>query len=177
MTRLISSQAILFLLLACASTQERAPDAVAFVSSGELTEGAAIPPDTRFVSSGQPDAAVLEALAEEGFTLVVDFRREGEDRGIDEKQTVESLGMSYANVPIGVPDGISLDNAAAFNQLIEQHEGRVFLHCGSGERAGAMFALRENLLGASDEDAMAAGKAAGLNRLEDTVRERLAEQE
>ncbi len=176
MTRLISSQAILFLLLACASTQERGPEAVAFVSSGELKEGAAIPSDTRFVSSGQPDEAVLQALAEEGFTLVVDFRRESEDRGIDEKETVERLGMAYANVPIGVPDGISLDNAAAFNQLIEQHEGRVFLHCGSGNRAGAMFALRESLLGASDEEAVAAGKAAGLTGLEDTVRERLGEE-
>ena len=114
--------------------------------------------------------------SEEGFTLVVDFRRESEDRGIDEQETVERLGMTYANVPVGVPDGISLDNAAEFNRLIEQHEGRVFLHCGSGGRAGAMFALRESLLGASDEEAVAAGKAAGLTRLEDTVRERLDEE-
>ncbi len=177
MTRLISSQAILFLLLACASTQERAPDSVAFVSSGDLKEGAAIPSDTRFVSSGQPDEAVLQALAEEGFTLVIDFRRESEDRGIDEKEIVERLGMTYANVPIGIPDGISLDNAAAFNQLIEQHDGRVFLHCGTGGRAGAMFALRESLLGASDEAAVAAGKTAGLSGLEDTVRERLEKQQ
>lgn len=176
MARLISSLAFLFLLLACASTQVDGIDFVVFVSSADLKEGAAIPTERRFLSSGQPDEAVLGALAAEGFTLVVDFRRESEDRGIDEEEAVKRLGMVYANVPIGVPDGISLDNAARLNQLIEENDGRVFLHCGSGNRAGAMFALRESLLGASDEDALAAGKAAGLTRLEDTVRQRLNEQ-
>ncbi len=176
MTKLISFLVSLLLLSACAGTRERGTDSVAFVNAGELKDGAAIPTEPRFVSSGQPDEAVLEALAEEGFTLVVDFRRESEDRGIDEQETVERLGMTYANVPIGGPDGVSLENAARFKQLIEDHEGRVFLHCGSGGRAGAMFALREKLLGASDEEALAAGKAAGLTGLEDTVRERLAEE-
>lgn len=175
MTRFIPFLAIPFLLLACATTQDRGIDSVAFVSSGDLKGGAAIPTEPRFVSSGQPDQAVLETLAQEGFTLVVDFRRESEDRGIDEQKAVESLGMTYANVPIGVPDGISVENAVRFDELIKQHDGRVFLHCGSGNRAGAMFAMRESLLGASEEDALAAGKAAGLTRLEDTVRERLAE--
>lgn len=176
MTRLILSLPLLCVLLACASTPDHGADSVAFVSAGDLQDGAAIPSGPRFVSSGQPDAAVLEILAAEGFTLVVDFRTESEDRGLDEKETVERLGMTYANVPIGVPDGISVENATRFDELIRQHDGRVFLHCGSGNRAGAMFALRESLLGASDEDAVAAGRAAGLTRLEDTVRERLAEE-
>ncbi len=176
MTKLILSLAPLFLLLACASTEERVADSVAFVSLADLREGAAIPSAPRFVSSGQPDEAVLEALAGEGFTLVVDFRRESEDRGIDEQEIVERLGMTYVNVPVSVPDGVDFDNAARLDQLVTDSDGRVFLHCGSGNRAAAMFALREKLLGASNEQALAAGKAAGLTRLEDTVRERLAEE-
>jgi len=39
------------------------------------------------------------------------------------------------------------------------------------------LALRESLNGASDEAALAYGRAAGLTGLEDVVRERLAEKE
>jgi uncharacterized protein (TIGR01244 family) len=176
MTKLISSLAFLFLLVACASTQEHGAEPVAFLSSDDLKAGAAIPAEVRFLSSGQPDELVLRALADEGFALVVDFRRESEDRGIDERETVEQLGMAYANVPVSVPDGVNFDNAARLNQLVAENEGRVFLHCGSGNRAAAIFALREKLLGASNEKALATGKAAGLTRLESTVRERLAEE-
>lgn len=176
MTRLISSLAFLLLLPACASIHDRGSDSVAFVSSGDLKETAEIPSEARIVSSGQPDLATLEAISAEGFTLVVDFRREAEDRGIDEKDAVERLGMRYVNVPVSVPDGISFDNAAKLEQLIEDNDGRVFLHCGTGNRAAAIVALRESLLGASDDDALAAGRAAGLTRLEETVRERLAEE-
>lgn len=175
MARLISSLTILCLLLACASTQERGSDAVAFVSSDELKAGAAIPAEPRLLSSGQPDEAVLEAIAAEGFALVIDFRRESEARGIEEQGIVERLGMAYANVPVSVPDGVSFENAAKLDSLIAQSDGRVFLHCSTGNRAAAMLALREKMLGASDEEALAVGKSAGLTRLEDTVRERLNE--
>ncbi|MDX1403639.1 MAG: sulfur transferase domain-containing protein [Woeseiaceae bacterium] len=176
MNRQIQSLAILALLANMASGQDSGHDSVAFVSPAEIAKGAAIPREPRFLSGSQPDQQVLEALAEEGVTLVIDFRGEGEDRGLDERQAVEQLGMRYANLPVNVPDGVSMENAEALNRLIEENEGRVFMHCGSGNRAGAMVALREKLLGASDEEAIAAGKAAGLTRLENTVRERLSEE-
>ncbi len=176
MTRLMTSLSILFLFVIAVNGQEHGSESVAYLGTADLRAGAPIPSEPRFLSGGQPDEAVLEAIAAAGFTLVVDFRGEDEDRGIDEKEIVERLGMSYVNVPVDVPDGVNFDNAATLNQLIEKNDGRVFLHCGSGNRAGAMFALRESLLGADDEEAVAAGKAAGLMRLENTVRQRLAEE-
>jgi hypothetical protein len=47
------------------------------------------------------------------------------------------------------------------------------MHCGSGNRVGAVLALRQSLNGASDEESIQYGKDAGLTRLEDVVRERL----
>ena len=49
------------------------------------------------------------------------------------------------------------------------------MHCASGNRVGALMALRASQNGASAEEAMAAGKAAGLTRLEPVVAKRLEE--
>jgi hypothetical protein len=48
------------------------------------------------------------------------------------------------------------------------------VHCASGNRVGALLALRANRLeGASPEDALELGLDAGLTRLEPAVREAL----
>jgi protein tyrosine phosphatase (PTP) superfamily phosphohydrolase (DUF442 family) len=84
--------------------------------------------------------------------------------------------MVYATVPIGGPSDVTFDNAAVLIQILDENEGRVFLHCSSGNRAGAIYALREKLLGATNDEAVAAGKAAGLTRLESVVTERIGEE-
>lgn len=117
----------------------------------------------------------MRALADAGFTTVVDLRMPREARGLDERETVEQLGMVYAPLPISGASDITFDNASALDQLLAETDGPVLLHCGSGNRVGALFALREKLLGASSDEALAAGKAAGLTRLESVVSERLAE--
>ncbi len=81
--------------------------------------------------------------------------------------------MVYATVPIGGPSDVTFDNAAVLIQILDENEGRVFLHCSSGNRVGAIYALREKLLGATNDEAVAMGTAAGLTRFENVVRERL----
>ena len=50
----------------------------------------------------------------------------------------------------------------------------VIIHCASGNRVGALLALRANLIqGKSASEALAFGKAAGLTTLEDAVKQRL----
>jgi len=51
----------------------------------------------------------------------------------------------------------------------------VLVHCGSGNRVGALLALRASLDGADDEKALALGREGGLSSLEGVVRERLDE--
>jgi protein tyrosine phosphatase (PTP) superfamily phosphohydrolase (DUF442 family) len=50
----------------------------------------------------------------------------------------------------------------------------VLIHCSSGNRAGALLALRAKLDGADNESALALGVAAGATRLQDTVKNKLA---
>ena len=126
-------------------------------------------------TGGQPDVAALEALAEAGYAAVIDLRRPEENRGIEEQAEVERLGMSYVSIPVDGADGVTYDNASLLDQVLEQTEGPVLIHCGSGNRAGALLSLREKLNGADNETALAVGRAGSLTRLEPVVIERLEE--
>ena len=82
-------------------------------------------------TAGQPDQAALENLAEAGYVAVIDLRGVDEDRGFDEKKTVEELGMSYVPLPISGGGDITYENASALDQLLAKINGPVLLHCAS----------------------------------------------
>ena len=129
------------------------------------------------VSSGQPSEADLETLAEQGYVAVIDLRGEGENRGYAEAAAAEAAGLEYTPLPIPNADAVDFDNARKLGELLDQYDGPVVVHCGSGNRVGALVALLEADRGASDEEALDAGRAAGLTRLEGLVKERLEESE
>jgi len=126
-------------------------------------------------SAGQPDEAALEVFADAGYATVIDLRGADEDRGLQEAAVVEDLGMHYVELPITGPEAISYANARKLDELIGLSGGPVLVHCGSGNRVGALLALRAKLHGADDESALQLGREAGLTRLEEVVRERLSE--
>jgi len=124
----------------------------------------------------QPDQAALEQARAAGYAAVIDLRTPAEDRGLpDERAAVESLGMSYITLPIAGAGDISFDNASELDRLLAQFDKPVYVHCASGNRAGALLALRAKLNGADDETAIEAGRETGLKGLEDVVRQRLQE--
>jgi protein tyrosine phosphatase (PTP) superfamily phosphohydrolase (DUF442 family) len=126
-------------------------------------------------SAGQPNEAALQVFADAGYVAVVDLRGVDEDRGVDEASIVGALGMHYANLPIQGRDAVNFENAKKLDELLAGFDGPVVVHCASGNRVGAMLALRAYSHGASEESALELGKDAGLTKLEDAVRERLAE--
>ena len=126
-------------------------------------------------TGGQPTAEDLERLKAEGVRTVIDLRGATEDRGYDQAAEVRRLGMDYIALPIAGKDDITPANAAALHALLEEHEGEVLLHCASGNRVGALLALAAvQVDGASAEEALTLGRAAGLKSLEPVVMERLA---
>jgi len=145
------------------------------VDLAKVTELGIVSPVDGVTSSGQPDEAALEVFADSGYATVIDLRGAGEDRGLAESAVVEDLGMHYVTLPIAGPEAISYENARKLDELIGQSGGPVLVHCGSGNRVGALLALRAKLHGADDESALQLGREGGLTRLEDVVRERLAE--
>lgn len=125
-------------------------------------------------SSGQPDEAALKVFSDSGYAAVIDLRGAGEDRGFDEQQVAEQLGLEYVSLPITEREAINFENATKLDQLLMQYDEPVLIHCGSGNRVGALLALRASLNGADDEAALATGREAGLTSLEAVVSERLA---
>ncbi|MDH3614138.1 MAG: sulfur transferase domain-containing protein [Gammaproteobacteria bacterium] len=144
------------------------------VDVGEVVAtGEAVPVDG-ITSSGQPDEAALRVFANAGYVAIIDMRGPDEDRGLDdERAVVQALGLDYVPFPITGRDEINFDTAKELDGLLRGIDGPVLLHCGSGNRVGAMLALRQSLHGADDDAAIAYGKDAGLTRLEPLVRERL----
>ncbi len=83
--------------------------------------------------------------------------------------------MDYVLFPIASREAINFENAAELDKLIESYDAPVLIHCGSGNRVGAMLALRQSLNGADDDAAIEYGKQGGLTGLEDLVKERFEE--
>jgi uncharacterized protein (TIGR01244 family) len=125
-------------------------------------------------TAGQPTGPQLEAAAREGFKSVIDLRAPNEDRGLDEEAVVKGLGMSYASLPVAGPDGVTFANAAALDRLLAKLEAPVLVHCSTGNRAGALLALRAKLGGADSAAALALGTSAGLKGLQPVVEQKLA---
>ncbi len=130
-------------------------------------------PFSGITTAGQPDADSLHALADLGYTAVIDLRGETEDRGLDEKTVVQELGMQYVSIPVSGSEGISFNNAQELDHVLAKVKGPVLVHCGSSNRVGALFALRAKLAGSSVDEALAIGRSAGLKSLEPVVVERL----
>lgn len=125
-------------------------------------------------AGGQPSAAQLRELAGQGVTTVIDLRQPGEDRGFDETAVAESLGLRYVRIPVADADDLQAANVRAVYNALQQSQGPVLLHCGSGNRAGAVLTLvnaqHEN---AGATQALELGRQAGLRSLEAATRERL----
>lgn len=126
-------------------------------------------------TSGQPDEAALAELADEGYVAVIDLRTPEEDRGLNERETVEDLGMRYVSLPVHGPEGISYENASALDAILNETGRPVLIHCSTGNRSGALLALRQRLLGATADDALEVGERGGMTSLRSTVEARLAE--
>lgn len=125
-------------------------------------------------TGGEPSQAQLEAIAAHGFRTVVSLRTDAEGSEI-EAPVVEGLGMRYAAIPVAGADGLTRAAAEALDRILDDPEaGPVAIFCGSGNRVGALLALRAAWLeGATPEEALRLGTDAGLTGLEPAVRSEL----
>lgn len=155
------------------SSADQAAEQIRKIDVASVAETGHVEPGLTVATSGQPDVAALERLSEAGYKAVVDLRGPGEHRGIDEQAVVEGLGMSYIPLPVSSGDDMSFETANALDAILQAAGGPVLVHCGSGNRAGALIALRASANGASPEEALAAGREAGLTRSESLVRAKL----
>ena len=126
--------------------------------------------------AGQPSAEQLAQLKQDGFSSVVNLRPASEQAGFNEQAEVGRLGLGYFHIPIADARALTREAVTALDEVLQARENLpVLVHCGSGNRAGALFALRAAWLeGASVPDAIEIGRLHGLTKLEDDVRRILA---
>jgi uncharacterized protein (TIGR01244 family) len=163
---LFSTLLVMFCTLIVACTP--LPPAAKVALETVVKEGA-VTPVNGLSTAGQPGADAFAVFAKSGYKTVIDLRGVKEERGLDEAAVLAKLKMSYVTLPIEGADDISFENAAKLDQLMSKAKGPVLLHCGSGNRVGALLALRESMHGQSDRFSLALGRRSGLTRLEDKV--------
>lgn len=174
------------LLIACSPEAEDATASLepeTAVQAAEITPTEPAPADllrngvmteAGVLAGGQPSPEQLAALADAGFRTIINMRLPDEE-GNTSAEAVEGLGMTYVTVPIEGAAGLSEESARAFSEVMSEVERPVVVHCGSGNRVGALFALKAFYVdGATAEEAIEIGLAAGMTRLEDAVRGHLA---
>jgi protein tyrosine phosphatase (PTP) superfamily phosphohydrolase (DUF442 family) len=84
--------------------------------------------------------------------------------------------MRYVHIPVAGADGLTRENVELLHSALAEarDEGPVLLHCGSGNRIGALLALRAAWIEGSDPyTALQYGLGTGLTGLEPKTRELL----
>lgn len=128
-------------------------------------------PEADRICGGQPGPEELGTAADSGVGCIINLRPESEDAGFDEPTKVETLGMAYHVLGIAGPEDLSVDNARKLDELLEQHANtKTLVHCASGNRVGALMALRAAWLQDKPKaEAMDIGRQWGLTKLEPMV--------
>lgn len=130
---------------------------------------------TDVLTGGQPSPAQLGAAQGAGYRTIINLRPADELKDWDEADRARALGLNYVSIPIAGAGDLTEAKARALADALDDIEGYpVMVHCGSGNRVGALFALKAAWIDGEDIDtALEIGRRAGLTSLEPVVRERL----
>lgn len=125
------------------------------------------------ISGGQPSEAQLKEAKDKGIKTVINLRSNKEkDAYAFEEESLKSLGLGYVHIPVQGLAGITQANMEALSKALDESPKPILLHCASGNRVGALFALKAVMKDKKSEaEAMEIGKAAGMTKLEEPVRE------
>ena len=131
----------------------------------------------RVVGGGQVDVEQFPAMAEDGYSLVVNLRSEAEPFPENEGELAQAAGMHYLHIPLGGGDLVET-HATQLAAILDTHgDGNVLIHCGSGNRVGALWGLHVALRdGLSSDQGVQTARDAGMQSedLADCVHEALS---
>lgn len=124
-------------------------------------------------AGGQPNADDVAALKEQGVRHIINLRTPGEGGQVVGSAGKED-GITYHRIPVAGAAGVTVENALRLDTLLtEIGDAPALLHCASGNRVGALIALRAGLAGSDPDEALQKGREWGLTSLEGVVKQRL----
>ncbi|MFW6087239.1 MAG: serine/threonine protein phosphatase [Myxococcota bacterium] len=132
-------------------------------------------PREGLITSGAPTEQQLVRAEERGIDRVISLQTRSEPGAAEERAIVERLGMKFVRIPVDGPEGVTKEAAEELHTALSNAEDQdVILHCASGNRSGALLALRAfHHEDKSVQEALELGRAAGMTSLEPIVRDQL----
>lgn len=122
---------------------------------------------------GQPSPEQFASAQRLGYKTIVNLRLPDEEDNTDPEQ-IRNLGMNYVSFPMTGSADLTEEKVREFAEALEAAETPMMVHCASGNRVGALFAMKAFYVdGLSPEEALEVGRKAGVTRAEPTVREKL----
>ncbi len=123
---------------------------------------------------GRPSALEFKKMSEGNYRTVIDLRSFAETGVEEDRQLIEKFGMTAINIEVAGAKGLTREATSAFDEALSSAEGPIVVCCASGNRVGALLALRAFWIqGKTVEESLTVGQLAGLIGLESTVRDLL----
>lgn len=172
MKHLLGIALVLAPLLSCAHDAGARPSKEILAEAASLEVRHASSPQPGLLCSGQLSEVQLRKLADEGFKTFINLRVPTEEGTGWEPDVTADLGVDYVNLPTEGAAGITEEQARALRAALDEAARPVAVYCGSSNRVGALYGLAVHFAdGKGAEEALDAGRSAGLTRLEPRVRE------
>jgi len=165
---------ILTLLASCSSeTTETNGDALSVATEIGLLNVNSLQPD--LILGGQPTVEQLKALKEAGVKNFISLRPETEDGAGWEETYANGRDIEFSRLPISGPGSLTKENVGIFSQLLnERGDETTVLYCASGNRVGAMLALKSFWIdGVDAETSFNLGVQSGMTSLTAAVSDML----
>jgi len=119
---------------------------------------------------GAPTEEHLEEAVRLGYTTFIDLRLPDEPEAMRARQVLARLNAPYQCIPVHGAGGLTKENACALDEAMNATPGPTLLFCRSGNRVGALLAMRAFLVhNTSAAEALRYGKACGMTKLQDAV--------
>ena len=90
------------------------------------------------IFAGQFEEADIPKLKEAGVTQVISLRKDNE-LDWDEAKVVKDAGLKHVSVSFQTADELSDEKIAELRELLGGTDGKTMLHCGGGNRVGAVW--------------------------------------
>lgn len=116
-----------------------------------------------FAVAPQIELDDLQAVAAQGFRLVINNRPDGEAPGqptsVEMEAAARAAGLDYRYIPVRGGPGPA--EVAAVNQAVSEAGGPVLAFCRSGTRSIVTWSLAQLMAGAPRDELVALGRGAG----------------
>ena len=121
--------------------------------------------DDRVAVTGQLKPADMKAVADAGFTAVVNNRPDGEamfgqPKTADIKAAAEAAGLKFLDLPFSGPRA-SPDQVRALADLLAEGDDRIVAYCKSGMRSALLWGAAAMANGRSLDEVLQGARRAG----------------